>query len=242
MRDDSTSAKSVTGRRTVLATGSALLAGLGSYPSVLAAGAREEPDRPTGQQRSIGSTDVQSGADEWNGEGRSDDSDDDPQRTITDETRTVQITVPEAWDDVNSTQVGNNPSIIAAPDLDGYLTTRDVPGVEVAVTTRLGGDLAAILDRLVDYSHECDDGGRQRFRSDEFTFRSQIWRRCDGDDTIFLTIVGAPVDDQPDGTSDAPYVLLIGAQIVTEPDADAISAAIESLEIRSSDGQFLRTE
>ena len=63
---------------------------------------------------------------------------------------------------------------------------------------------------------------------------------------MFLTMAGVPVDEpangapiegpeedsENDGTADAPYVVLIDSQVVTEEDLDTVFTAIDSLEVR----------
>ncbi|ELY44046.1 hypothetical protein [Natronorubrum sulfidifaciens] len=314
MRDDSTVRRSTIDRRSLLLTGGATLAGLGALSAATAASAQDDPEWP------IGTPDEGDDSDEWDGDTVPDDPTYDQQQSVADDSGTIQCTVPSAWSDVDGTPLDIGPALRAAPDLEGYATSWDVPGIEIIATTDLGTDQEAVLDEFVDFGSECTDGGQWAFQSNGFVFLVQTWYQCGSGDTMFLAMVGAPVDesapdtpdedgpgtDIPDGNgpedgmpgggpengrgdgmpgggpenghgdgmpgggpenghgdgmpgggpenghgggpgsgmqrqeppplpADPPYLILFGGQVVTEPDWDAVGAAIASLEVRSPD-------
>jgi hypothetical protein len=49
--------------------------------------------------------------------------------TLIDDTATITVGVPESWTDVDTSPSGDDPRITAAPDLSGFVTYPDVPGV-----------------------------------------------------------------------------------------------------------------
>jgi hypothetical protein len=252
MRDIGNSKREMTDRRSVLAAGGATLVGLGALSSIQAVNAQEDSEWPFPEEEER--------EEEWN-EPLPDDY--EQQQTITDDTETIQITVPGTWNDIDSTAIDIGPSIVIAPDLEGYTTTWEVPGIEVVVTTELGSDPEAALNALIDgigIQDACEGGDPQSFQSDGYTFLSQPWYQCGGTDTMNLLMVGFPSEDSPAGppenqppeppeppgnqppendvSTDAPYLILFVAQTITEEDWVAATGAISSLQIQSSGDQL----
>lgn len=228
MRDDSNAVRSMLDRRSVLVTGTTALAGLGTLSTAHAASAQND---------SASDTPVET-PDDGDETELPDDSDYEQEETITDDTETIECTVPADWNDVDGTTIDIGPALRAAPDLEDYTTTWDVPGIELIVMTELDDDQEYVPEALVDFSSECADGGQQSFQSGGFVFQAQTWYQCGGGDTLYLAMVGAP-GESANGSenaafpSDPPYLIFFGAQLVTEPDLDAVGTVIESLEITS---------
>ena len=242
MRDNNNLANLMRDRRSVLTSGCATLAALQLLSPLQIAGAQEEEDWPVGEP----DEDVE--ADEWE-EPLPDDPDYEDQQTITDETNSIQITVPADWNDISGSPMDLGPALIAAPDIEGYATTWDVPGIEVILTTQLGTNPEGALTELVDFSEVCVDGGRQQANIGGHAFISQTWFQCGGGETTYQTMAGIPLSEPISGPPDngAPgesgdqlagqYVVLVGAQIVTGQDVGAIRTGLDSLETRSPDTQ-----
>jgi len=151
--------------------------------------------------------------------------------------------IPTDWGDISGSPTDLGPTLVASPDLEGYAESWDMPGIEVILTTELGADLSQVLDVFAAFEESCEDGGRQRVGFPRYEFDSQTWYQCGGGETIYLSMagvsIGDPVGEQPNGESssngamDAPYVVLIGAQLNTEQDIAVIQGAIDSLQTRS---------
>lgn len=226
-------------RRSVLRAGGATAVGLGTIPSLLTATARAAEHPSTGVSDRPGD---RTG-------GRATDSTYEDQRIVSDESGSISLSIPADWDDVAETGAAAAPSILAAPDVGEFTTTWNVPGIEVILTTDLEGSPGATLDELTAYGDACADGGRHRTRLPDHEFLSQGWYQCNNGGATFLSMVGvpanAPDEESPvheslirdaaagppnDGTSPAPYTVIVGAQGVTGRDLGAISAAVHSLE------------
>ncbi|MFD1563073.1 hypothetical protein ACFR99_05885 [Haloarchaeobius amylolyticus] len=270
MSDDTDSSRPTIDRRSILVAGGTTLAGLGALSSVPAGMAQNDSEWPAGG----------SNGDDGNHEGEPvhDGSDYEDEQTVTDDTGTIEVTIPAAWSDVDTTPASIGPSIWAAPDLDAFIERWDVPGIEVYTTTELGTDLGDALDQYLEeleFDEQCADGGQRLFVTDEYVFLGQLLYQCGDSETLFLAMAGSPADestfDMPDGNttadgnetsngnatqgggpvfpgpqseipddqipSDAPYVILFGAQIVTEPDLEAAFVALDSLEAQSPDAE-----
>ncbi|TMT87089.1 hypothetical protein E2L06_11060 [Haloterrigena sp. H1] len=294
MSDNTDSSRSTIDRRSILVSGGTTLAGLGTLAAVQTAAAQRDHEWPVGG--SHGGNGHHEGEGAQDREHVTDGQEYEDQQTVTDDTGTIEVTIPAAWSDVDTAPASIGPSIWAAPDLEAFIASWDVPGIEVYTTTELGSDLEDALDQYLEeleVGEQCTDGGQRLFVSDEYVFLGQLFYQCGDSDTLFLAMAGTPADestfDMPDGNmtsngnmtsdrhgmagtqgpqnetsngnttqgggigsvfpgsqseipddqipSDAPYVILFGAQIVTGPDLEAALIALDSLEAQSPDAE-----
>ncbi|MFC3957808.1 hypothetical protein [Halovivax cerinus] len=232
------------GRRSLLSASAAVVAVLGQ-------GRVGDPVRGRSQMPS-----PDSGADTVSAEdGRRSEDDYEVQRVVADESGTIQFAVPNAWDDVSGTPVEGHPFLVASPDLNGYATSWDVPGIEVSVHRLARDTPGAELDELPQYGGACTDGGRQQTRVPGYEFLTQGWFHCGGDGTTFVAMAGSatsdtaadartgPGDEQEarsgDG-SNSTYGIVVGAQGVTERDLGAIAGAVHSLDAHRPDDRVIQ--
>ncbi|ELZ12228.1 peptidase S1 and S6, chymotrypsin/Hap [Halovivax asiaticus JCM 14624] len=172
------------------------------------------------------------------------------QRVVADESGTIRFAVPNAWDDVLGTPVEGDPFLVASPDLDGYATSWEVPGIEVSVRSQSVDRPGDELDELTQYGGACEDGGRQHTRVPGYEFLTQGWFQCGSEGTTFLTMAGNPTPnaavDAQTGPDAEPEVrsgnaanstrgIVIGAQGVSERDLGVIAGAIHSLVTHRAD-------
>jgi|GEM_PF-1715580 len=291
MSDDTDSSRPTIDRRSTLRAVGTTLAGLSTVASIQTAAAQDDHEWPAGGSHG------EQGQSERDREHTDDDQEYEQQQTVTDDTGAIEVTIPAAWSDVDTTPASIGPSIWAAPDLDAFIERWDVPGIEVYTTTELGSDLGDALDQYLEEleaSDRCTDGGRRLFRTDEYVFLSQLLYQCGDTETVFLAMAGMPADestfDMPGGNttagenttsdrhmmpgahgmqnetpngnatpgggpgpmfpggpqfeisedqipSDAPYVILFGAQIVMERDTRAVVTALNSLEAQAPEDE-----
>lgn len=230
-------------RRSVLFAGGATLAGVGMVSPRRTVRAQEDGED---YEWPIGEPDEEVEAGEWE-DPLPADPDYTDQQIVTDDTEAIQYAVPADWGDISGVPTELGPTLVASPDIEGYAASWDVPGIEVILTTELGADPGEVLDRLAGFEEFCEDGGRQRVGFPGYEFESQTWYQCGGGETMFLLLAGVSIGDsiggQPDdgfpdnGAMDAPYVILVGAQVTTDQDMNAIHGAINSLQTRSPDSQ-----
>jgi hypothetical protein len=243
MSDNSNSRCESINRRSVLAAGGISLAGLGTLPSLQGVSAQEDEED---YEWPIGEPDEDVEAGEWD-DPLPEDPDYTDQQMITDDREVIQYSVPADWGDISGAPTSLGPTLVASPDIEGYMSSWDVPGIEVILTTEFGADPGRVLDELAGFEEFCEDGGRQRVGFPGYEFELQTWYQCGGGETMFLSMagvsIGDPIDEQPNNefpdseTMDAPYVVLVGGQVNTEQDMQAIQGAINSLQTRSPESQ-----
>ncbi|HEC08864.1 MAG TPA: PDZ domain-containing protein, partial [Acidimicrobiales bacterium] len=150
--------------------------------------------------------------------------------TVTDDTGRIQVSVPTDWDDLDPTPNTADdgsfvaPELVAAPDVDGFLSTFDVPGVDIVawdpdptltLADWMNGENGAMsLDSL------CDPAGIEDYDDGYFTGLIGYWTGCGGTDTEIVAIASAPPDDS--------LVVTVLAQLLTQADFDALDHIIAS--------------
>jgi serine protease Do len=137
--------------------------------------------------------------------------------TVSDDTGTVEVSVPETWAQVDGASVtdaaGNQfAQVVASPDLTGYGQTWTVPGVAVSASPALvGSDKDAALqtysqgaaaDCTLDNSGDYDDG--------LYVGKFAYYTGCAGTNTDFVTVVA----DDVNGT----HFIVVSVQMVSEAD------------------------
>lgn len=137
--------------------------------------------------------------------------------TVSDDTGSVEVSVPETWAQVDGTSVtdaaGNQfAQVVASPDLAGYGSTWTVPGVAVSASPALvGSDKDAALqtyaqgaaaDCTLDNTGDYDDG--------LYVGKFAYYTGCAGTNTDFVTVVA----DDVNGT----HFIVVSVQMVSEAD------------------------
>ena len=148
---------------------------------------------------------------------------------LTDDEEAVTLMVPVAWSDtlsedwiVDGDVIGRN--VAAAPDLDAFEASWEIPGVYVGVSQSLAQAMSTdeILE-VFDFSDECGYDDRYELANDFFTGAYDIWTECgDVADQVFMVFAANPSDD--DGT-----VMLLYINLVEDEDFDAFEAIISSV-------------
>ncbi len=164
----------------------------------------------------------------------SDQMDDDPADStsgyqtyefVSDDTGSVGVEIPAAWvDRYGASNPDFGESIYAAPSIQGFTDTWDVPGVIVERSTTLtSADIDAVLDLWADL--DCAErSGREPFATADGVFNGkwEVFTQCGGTDTATLIIAVSPLD----GNS----VVRMFFQIVTDEDLEAADRAIATFD------------
>ena len=146
--------------------------------------------------------------------------------TVTDDTGLLVVDVPTAWDDVRTETVtddtGEYAQILAAPDVQQFLDTFDVPGMSFAI------DLAA--ERTVDdwigasdFSSACTDTGIEDYDDGLYTGKLQVWTDCGGTGALLAVIAAGP----PTGE----FSVRVVVQALTEADLEALDRIVQSFRV-----------
>ena len=137
---------------------------------------------------------------------------------VTDDSNAIQVEVPDEWSDVRGgaqTIAGvQAPSIQASPDVDQFLNSFDVPGMEFVLSDQFtSADFETILD-AVGPSDFCTSDGRQDYSDPLFTGRFEVWKDCQGTSAQYIVLVAS----QPDSNE----VAIVTVQAIDDRDFDAL--------------------
>ncbi|WP_162924347.1 S1C family serine protease [Rubrobacter indicoceani] len=153
---------------------------------------------------------------------------------LTDDAETLQVEIPGSWTDTSGSgweyegeTVGS--AVRAAPDLDEYQETWETPGMFFGASTSLASEYTP--DTLLDefqYDGECEKGERLDYSDQAYTGKSEQWNNCGGTGTSFAVIAAVPEDES--------YITFVQVQVVSEPDADALTRIMETFVVSDPSG------
>jgi serine protease Do len=153
-----------------------------------------------------------------------DAADVDAYEFVADDSESIGVEIPASWDERDgSPNQRLGPNLAVSPDLDGFLTTWDVPGLILDLDPDRGiDDLDTALDDLL--SDQCTSLGRVDFATDDGAFigRSETLGECGGTTTQLLNIAAT----RPDGRS----LVLLQIQVVDEADIVIAERAVATFD------------
>jgi hypothetical protein len=152
--------------------------------------------------------------------------------SVYDDLGVVKVAVPEDWSDVTgegfTTDAGQDWAFVAAAeDLDGYLESWSVAGVEVGATSISGVDeatldaqLLGLLESVSAAYAECGTmtADAQRYDDGFFVGYESLYEECGIDGTVGFAITAASLD----GTQ----VVFVRGQITSAYDVNTVYSAI----------------
>ena len=145
--------------------------------------------------------------------------------TITDDSDELAVSVPVEWSQIDGSAWINNEgenlgvSVTASPDIDGYLGSWTVPGMAFAASASLDVNDKELLDQL-DFSSDCDYGGRESYSDALYTGQYDIWENCGNGNGTFMVLTAVP--------EDAAFVILLEAQLMSNADFDAFQEILDT--------------
>lgn len=149
---------------------------------------------------------------------------------IEDETGQLTVEAPTEWSDVDGrvATLGNItlPDLRASTDMDQYNASFDVPGMEFRATSDSStGDPRAVLAEYASRtSQSCsEDLGIQSYSDPLYTGVSQVFTGCGGAGASFVWTVVQPID-----TTDGDYIAVVGVQILTDADIEALGRILDT--------------
>ena len=150
--------------------------------------------------------------------------------SISDETGQLTVEAPEEWSDVDGrvATLGNLtlPDLRASTDMDAYNSSYDVPGFEFRATSdSTTGDPRAVLNEYAQRSSQdcAEDLGAQSYSDPLYTGVSQVFANCGGSGASFVWTVVQPID-----TSDGDYIAVVGVQILSDADIEALGHILDT--------------
>jgi hypothetical protein len=157
--------------------------------------------------------------------------------TVIDDLGVLAVTIPEDWDDVNgvpfTTDAGQQwASITAAPDVDGYLSSWSVSGIEIGATAVQGAtndQLLGLMESITGIYDTCETTVSEAAPYDDgfYTGFESVYEGCGGDTVAFaITAMNKA------GTA----AVFIRAQITGDYDANEVYTQV----VQSFDTSFGR--
>ena len=149
---------------------------------------------------------------------------------VTDDSNTIQVEVPDEWADVRgeAQEIAGvlAPSIQASPDVDAFINTFDVPGMEFVLTDQFtSADFETIMD-AIGPSELCTSAGREDYEDPLFTGRFEVWESCQGTDASYIVVAAA----EADSTS----VAIVTVQAIDDRDFDALDRILATFSTTST--------
>ena len=155
---------------------------------------------------------------------------------IEDETGQLTVEAPSEWSDVDGrvATLGNLtlPDLRASTDMEEYNASFDVPGFEFRATADSStGDPRAVLNEYAVRSEgSCsEDLGVQAYSDPLYTGVSQVFANCGGSGASFVWTVVQPID-----TSDGDYIAVVGVQILSDADIEALGRILDTFVVTPS--------
>jgi serine protease Do len=145
---------------------------------------------------------------------------------VTDDSGAISISIPDAWSDISGIpweRDGGNigVSIVAAPDLQGWYDTWEVPGVFFGASRSLIAELdeTALLDSN-DFSGSCTFDSRNEYSDALYTGSYDLWVDCDGLATTMVVVAAVPEDRS--------FIMLLQVIAVSDADFDALDTILNT--------------
>ena len=151
--------------------------------------------------------------------------------SISDDSGAIIAQVPSEWSDVDGASFTDDNGnlyfdVSAAPDLDAFWGSWDVPGVSVTASSDLAFNETedSMLDNLLDgYLESCDYGGRHSYADPIFTGFYDYYFDCGGVGTAAVVLAASP--------DDLSYLVLVRFQGVADRDFDALDTVLNTFNV-----------
>lgn len=139
---------------------------------------------------------------------------------VNDDSGLLSVEVPTAWTDVNGSEGLFGPDIIASTDVQEWIQTYNVSGLEFQAT---GLETNQTTDEILSavsrgQAGQCTSLGRQPYRDPVYTGVSEVFEDCGGTETDFAWVAFEPADQSYHG--------VIGVQITQQADVEALERAL----------------
>ncbi|MEE8601748.1 hypothetical protein [Euzebya tangerina] len=155
----------------------------------------------------------------------------DSYTVITDDAGTIEVEVPTEWDEVDGRPFTDDAGrqlfdVRTAPDLEGFLTTWEIPGIIITASSDVAqsANEITLLDELVEpLSAQCTYLGREPYDDGLYTGQADIYDLCGGTETGYVVIGAVP--------NTRAFVIRVEVQVTAERDLEALGRAIETFRV-----------
>ena len=139
---------------------------------------------------------------------------------VNDDSGLLSVEVPAAWVDVDGSPGLFGPDIIASTDVQQWIQTYNVSGLEFQAT---GIETDQSTDEILSavsqgQAGQCTSLGRQPYADPVYTGVSEVFEDCAGTETDFAWVAFEPADQSYHG--------VIGVQITQQADVEALERAL----------------
>lgn len=155
--------------------------------------------------------------------------------SISDDTDQLTVEAPTEWSDVDgrTATLGNLtlPDLRASTDLEAYNATFDVPGFQFTATAdSTTGDPRAVLNEYsTRFEQACEPQDVQSYSDPLYTGVSQVFGNCGSAGAAFVWTVVQPID-----ASDGDYIAVVGVQILSDADVEALGHILDTFVVTPS--------
>ncbi len=149
--------------------------------------------------------------------------------SISDDTGQLTVEAPAEWSDVDgrTATLGNLtlPDVRASTDLESYNASFEVPGFQFTATAdSTTGDPRAVLGEYSSrFEQSCEPQGVQSYSDPLYTGVAQVFANCGNSGAAFVWTVVQPID-----TSDGDYIAVVGVQILSDADVEALGHILDT--------------
>jgi serine protease Do len=147
---------------------------------------------------------------------------------ISDDSGAIVVEVPASWVEIDGspwidegTVIGGQ--LLAAPSIDGYSNTFDVPGIQILASYDLAGNTMDELLDFFDFSDSCTVGSRSDYEDPVFTGRFDIYTDCAGQGTVIAVVAAEPADQS--------FAVIIIGQAITDADLEALDHVLDTFNL-----------
>ena len=154
---------------------------------------------------------------------------------VYDDYNSIRMQVPAAWNEIDGSPwysfddevVGGG--ITASPDLDGYRSTWDVPGVSFSASddyARQVGYLQLLDYFQATYLDQCEYGGRFDYQDALYRGKYDLFTKCGGPGgPTQFQLAAVSIEDQ------FAFIIHLEATIISDADWDAVDTILNSFEV-----------
>jgi serine protease Do len=141
--------------------------------------------------------------------------------TVTDDQGLITVSLPTEWSEVDgSPNPDFGPSIWAAPSIQGWQDTWEVPGIIVESSPDFtSADIPTLLASR-DLSGACEDLGAEPYDDGLYAGTLQVWGNCGGVGTYYVILAASPLDTTQN------YLVRVEVQAPSDRDLEAADEAL----------------
>jgi len=150
-------------------------------------------------------------------------------RPVMDDEGTIEVEIPVEWSDIDGRKFFDDNGleyfdVIAAPDIEAWSDTWDVPGIRITASRDLAltNNETSLADEFAatEFLESCVYEGRDPYDDGVYEGVIDFYAACGGTETMYVYIAAVPTHRA--------FVIQVQTQIVDDRDIEAMGRAIET--------------